>query len=143
MQKIDDILPEIEEMQRRGLIEIQNLNFKFRLTNYRPSGKARVISAPIFSETESRSTFTKAEVAPKIEQSVVAAKIQFTFRGFCVRNSKRLEKLRIILKVKFDADKIGYRFTNATQKQLIVENEDEHIKLDDQIMSLLLWIDAI
>jgi hypothetical protein len=54
-----------------------------------------------------------------------------------------LEKLRIILKVKFDADKIGYRFTNATQKQLIVENEDEHIKLDDQIMSLLLWIDAI
>jgi hypothetical protein len=54
-----------------------------------------------------------------------------------------LEKLRIILKVKFDADKIGHRFTNATQKQLIVENEDEHIKLDDQIMSLLLWIDAI
>ena len=26
---------------------------------------------------------------------------------------------------------------------MIVENEDEHIKLDDQIMSLLLWIDAI
>ena len=87
--------------------------------------------------------FTKAKVAPKIEQSVVAAKIQFTFRGFCVRNSKRLEKLRIILKVKFDADKIGHRFTNATQKQLIVENEDERIKLDDQITSLLLWIDAI
>jgi hypothetical protein len=70
-------------------------------------------------------------------------KIQFTSRGFCVRNSKRLEKLRIILKLKFDADKIGHRFTNATQKQLIVENEDEHIKLDDQITSLLLWIDAI
>jgi hypothetical protein len=84
--------------------------------------------------------FTKAKVAPKIEQSVVAAKIQFTLRGFCVRNSKRLEKLRIILKVKFD---IGHRFTNATQKQLIVENEDERIKLDDQITSLLLWIDAI
>jgi hypothetical protein len=33
MQKIDGILPEIEEMQRRGLIEIQNLNFKFRLAN--------------------------------------------------------------------------------------------------------------
>ena len=33
MQKIDDILPEIEEMQQRGLIEIQNLNFKFRLAN--------------------------------------------------------------------------------------------------------------
>jgi hypothetical protein len=45
--------------------------------------------------------------------------------------------------VKFDADKIGHRFTNATQKQLIVENEDERIKLDDQITSLLLWIDAI
>jgi hypothetical protein len=104
MQKIDGILPEIEEMQRRGLIEIQNLNFKFRLANYRPSGKARVISAPIFSETESRSTFTKAEVAPKIEQSVVAAKIQF-----CVRNSKRLEKLRIIVKVKFDADKMQHK----------------------------------
>jgi hypothetical protein len=95
MQKIDGILPEIEEMQRRGLIEIQNLN---------SSGKARVISAPIFSETESRSTFTKAEVAPKIEQSVVAAKIQF-----CVRNSKRLEKLRIIVKVKFDADKMQHK----------------------------------
>jgi hypothetical protein len=54
-----------------------------------------------------------------------------------------LEKLRIILKVKFDTDKIGHRFTNETQKQLIVENEDERIKLDDQIMSLLLWIDAI
>jgi hypothetical protein len=54
-----------------------------------------------------------------------------------------LEKLRIILKVKFDADKIRHHFTNATQKQLIVENEDERIKLDDQIMSLLLWIDAI
>jgi hypothetical protein len=26
---------------------------------------------------------------------------------------------------------------------LIVENEDEPIKLDDQITSLLLWIDAI
>jgi hypothetical protein len=87
--------------------------------------------------------FTKAKVAPEIEQSVVAAKIQFTFRGFCVRNSNRLEKLRIILKVKFDADKIGHRFTNATQKKLIVENEDERIKLDDQITSLLLWIDAI
>jgi peptidoglycan hydrolase CwlO-like protein len=33
MQNIDDILPEIEEMQRRGLIEIQILNFKFRLAN--------------------------------------------------------------------------------------------------------------
>jgi hypothetical protein len=31
-QNIDDMLPDIEETQRRGLIQIQNLNLKFRLT---------------------------------------------------------------------------------------------------------------
>lgn len=102
------------------------------------SKKGRVFSIPVYDGTESPSVCTKA---PRMEQGVAAVKIQSTFRGFCVRNSKPLEKLRIIGKVKSDADEIGKRL--ATQTHLIRGNERECLILDHQIMSLLLRLDDI
>jgi hypothetical protein len=96
-----------------------------------------------FYETESPFAFTKEKVAPRIDQTVFSTKIQSTFREFCFRNSNPLEKMRIIHQVNLDADKIGQRFTNVAQTQLIVENEDERLKLDNWMMSLLLGLDAI
>jgi len=87
------------------------------------------------------STKAAKVAAPRMDQGVAAVKIQSTFRGFCVRNSKPLENLRIIGQVKSEADEMGRRL--ATQAQSIRGNEYECLKLDHQIMSLLLRLDAI
>ena len=56
---------------------------------------------------------------------------------------RTLEKLEIINQVKFDAEKIGRSFTDAREIQWIRENEQHRLKLDHQITSLLLRLDAI
>lgn len=108
------------------------------------SRKGRAVSIPVYDAgTESPSVSTKAAkvAAPRMDQGVAAVKIQSTFRGFCVRNSKPLENLRIIGRVKSEADEMGRRL--ATQTQSIRGNEYECLKLDHQIMSMLLRLDAI
>eukprot|EP00253_Pinus_taeda_P010580 PITA_10580 len=102
-----------------------------------------MVSIPVYDAgTQSPYVSTKAAkvAAPRMNQGVAAVKIQSTFRGFCVRNSKPLENLRIIGQVKSDADEIGRRL--STQTQLIRGNEYESRKLDHQILSLLLRLDC-
>ena len=135
---------------RHGPKPKANANANYRRGSTAPpskpttSRKGRVVPIPVYDAgTESPSVSTKAAkvAAPRMDQGVAAVKIQSAFRGFCVRNSKPLENLRIIRRVKSEADEMGRRL--ATQTQSIRGNEYECLKLDNQIMSLLLRLDAI
>ena len=108
-----------------------------------PNRKGRVFSVPVYDGTQSPSVRTKAKAAAMMDRTVAAVKIQSIFRGFCVRSSSPLENLKIIGQVKLDADKLEQTLTEARQTQRIRENGEEYLKLDHQILSLLLRLDAI
>ncbi|GLJ47860.1 hypothetical protein SUGI_1010690 [Cryptomeria japonica] len=106
-----------------------------------PKVKAKkVVSIPInFVDSET----TKSKKAPAMDENTAAVKIQSAFLGFCVRKSRPLNKLRVIMKTKAEAAEIRRRMNDEHVVELIRRDEKERVKMTEWIMSLLLRLDEI
>ncbi|KAH9297803.1 hypothetical protein KI387_029485, partial [Taxus chinensis] len=107
-----------------------------------------VISIPVnfinSSATKSASTAAKqAATRKRMNETTSAVKIQVAFRGFCVRKTQPLKKLRVIMKTKAEAAEIRRRIVDCHFVELIRRYEKERLKLTEFFMSLLLRLDAI
>ncbi|KAH9302681.1 hypothetical protein KI387_014264, partial [Taxus chinensis] len=95
------------------------------------------------SATKSASTATKqAATRKRMNETTSAVKIQAAFRGFCVRKTQPLKKLRVIMKTKAEAAEIRRRIVDCHFVELI-RRDEECLKLTEFVMSLLLMLDAI
>ncbi|GLJ47849.1 hypothetical protein SUGI_1010460 [Cryptomeria japonica] len=106
-----------------------------------PKVKAKkVVSIPInFVDSET----PKSKKAPAMDENTAAVKIQSAFLGFCVRKSRPLNKLRVIMKTKAEAAEIRRRVNDEHVVELIRRDEKERVKMTEWIMSLLLRLDEI
>lgn len=102
-----------------------------------------VISIPIDSEALNSSFEAKKTDAPRMDETSAATKMQSAFRGFSTRKGSPLKNLRVIRDVKADADAIRRRLVDRQVVESILQNEKERLKITEEIMSLLLKLDAI
>lgn len=102
-----------------------------------------VISIPIDSEAPNSSFEAKKTDAPRMDETSAATKMQSAFRGFSTRKGSPLKNLRVIRDVKADADAIRRRLVDRQVVESILQNEKERLKITEEIMSLLLKLDAI
>ncbi|GLJ48596.1 hypothetical protein SUGI_1025310 [Cryptomeria japonica] len=100
----------------------------------------KIVSIPInFVDSET----PKSKKAPAMDENTAAVKIQSAFLGFCVRKSRPLNKLRVIMKTKAEAAEIQRRVNDEHVVELIRRDEKERVKMTEWIMSLLLRLDEI
>ncbi|GLJ47861.1 hypothetical protein SUGI_1010760 [Cryptomeria japonica] len=78
-----------------------------------------------------------------MDKNTAAVKIQSAFLGFCVRKSRPLNKLRVIMKTKAEAAEIRRRVNDEHVVELIRRDEKERMKMTEWIMSVLLRLDEI
>eukprot|EP01018_Ginkgo_biloba_P035399 Gb_09259 [translate_table: standard] len=82
-------------------------------------------------------------VHPQMDENVAAVKIQALFRGFSVRKSAPLKNLTVITQVRANMKEISQRIGDSQVVQLLRQNEKERLRITEEIMSLLLKLDAI
>eukprot|EP01018_Ginkgo_biloba_P012643 Gb_14940 [translate_table: standard] len=85
----------------------------------------------------------RKRVCPQMDENVAAVKIQALFRGFSVRKSAPLKNLRVITQVRAKMKEIWQRIGDSQVVQLLRQNEKERLRITEEIMSLLLKLDAI
>lgn len=78
-----------------------------------------------------------------MDETSAAIKIQSAFRGFSIRKCAPLKNLKIILDVKAKAEDIRRRIADRQVVESIRQNEKERLKITEEIMSLILKLDAI
>ncbi|GLJ20333.1 hypothetical protein SUGI_0369250 [Cryptomeria japonica] len=104
------------------------------------SASKKVVTIPInFVDSKT----SKSKKAPAMDENIAAAKIQAAFLGFCVRKSRPVNKLRVIMKTKAEATEIRRRMNDKHVVELIRRDEKERMKMREWIMSLLLRLDEI
>jgi len=108
----------------------------------KPDSK-NVVSIPIDSEAPKSSSVIKKAATPRMDETSAATKMQSAFRGFSARKGSPLKNLRVIRDVKAEAEAIQRRLADRQVVESVLQNEKEHLKITEGIMSLLLKLDAI
>ncbi|GLJ20334.1 hypothetical protein SUGI_0369260 [Cryptomeria japonica] len=104
------------------------------------SASTKVVTIPVnFVDSKT----SKSKKAPAMDENTAAVKIQAAFLGFCVRKSRPVNKLRVIMKTKAEATEIRRRLNDKHVVELIRRDEKERMKMTEWIMSLLLRLDEI
>ncbi|GLJ20332.1 hypothetical protein SUGI_0369210 [Cryptomeria japonica] len=100
----------------------------------------KIVTVPVnFVDSEK----FKSKKVPAMDENTAAVKIQAAFLGFCVRKSRPLNKLRVIMKTRSEAVEIRRRVNDKHVVELIRRDEKERLKITEWIMSLLLRLDEI
>lgn len=92
-----------------------------------------------FLNTES----STLSMALPMDETSAAIKIQSAFRGFSTRKCAPLKNLKIIHDVKAKAEDVRRRIADRQVVESIRQNEKERLKISEEIMSLILKLDAI
>lgn len=103
----------------------------------------KVVTVPIDSDTPKSSSGIKKAAAPRMDETSAATIMQSAFRGFSARKGAPLKNLRVIRDVKAKAEDIGRRLADRQVVESILQNEKERLRINEEIMSLLLKLDAI
>jgi len=107
-----------------------------------PRNPKSAVPIPVrFLNTESKSP--TSSMALPMDETSAAVKIQSAFRGFSIRKGAPLKNLRVILDVKAKAEDIRRRIADRQVVESIRQNEKERLKITEEIMSLILKLDAI
>lgn len=105
-----------------------------------PKNPKSAVPIPVrFLNTESPTS----SMALPMDEISAAIKIQSAFRGFSTRKRAPLKNLRIILDVKKKAEDVRRRIADRQVVESIRQNEKERLKITEEIMSLILKLDAI
>lgn len=117
------------------------------------SSRPRIISIPVISTDDGGDNSVKCTVktdsGPKKSRKVVmstegaAVLIQSSFRAFQVRKTGPLPQLRLIAKVKSQLMELDEKASDVDFINYVRENSAARVKLTEDIMKLLLRLDAI